>query len=124
MHQLAAFYQGPLGQKLLAESPGIAKESMAIGAAWGERSGREAMERALARVRNPETRREIRRRRFSRPPIATRDAQVALKAMTGKDPHMVWHQESELPDVDLVVLPGGFSYGDYLRCGAMASSRR
>jgi phosphoribosylformylglycinamidine synthase subunit PurQ / glutaminase len=50
-----------------------------------------------------------------------RDAQVALKQMTGKDPHMVWHQDSELPDVDLVVLPGGFSYGDYLRCGAMAS---
>ena len=41
--------------------------------------------------------------------------------MTGKDPHMVWHQDSALPDVDLVVLPGGFSYGDYLRCGAMAS---
>ena len=40
--------------------------------------------------------------------------------MTGKTPHMVWHQDSELPDVDLVVLPGGFSYGDYLRCGAMA----
>ena len=34
---------------------------------------------------------------------------------------MVWHQDSEIPDVDLVVLPGGFSYGDYLRCGAMAS---
>ena len=34
---------------------------------------------------------------------------------------MVWHQDSSLPDVDLVVLPGGFSYGDYLRCGAMAS---
>jgi phosphoribosylformylglycinamidine synthase I len=50
-----------------------------------------------------------------------RDAQVALKQMTGQDPHMVWHQESELPEVDLVVLPGGFSYGDYLRCGAMAS---
>jgi phosphoribosylformylglycinamidine synthase len=50
-----------------------------------------------------------------------RDAQVALKQMTGKDPHMVWHQDSDLPDVDLVVLPGGFSYGDYLRCGAMAS---
>ncbi len=50
-----------------------------------------------------------------------RDAQVALKQMTGKDPHMVWHQDSELPEVDLVVLPGGFSYGDYLRCGAMAS---
>ncbi len=50
-----------------------------------------------------------------------RDAQVALKQMTGLDPHMVWHQDSELPEVDLVVLPGGFSYGDYLRCGAMAS---
>jgi phosphoribosylformylglycinamidine synthase len=50
-----------------------------------------------------------------------RDAKVALEQMTGKTPHMVWHQDSELPDVDLVVLPGGFSYGDYLRCGAMAS---
>jgi phosphoribosylformylglycinamidine synthase len=49
-----------------------------------------------------------------------RDAQVALKALTGKDPHMVWHQDSALPQVDLVVLPGGFSYGDYLRCGAIA----
>jgi len=50
-----------------------------------------------------------------------RDAKVALEDMTGKTPHMVWHQDSELPDVDLVVIPGGFSYGDYLRCGAMAS---
>jgi len=50
-----------------------------------------------------------------------RDAKVALEEMTGRPPHMVWHQDSELPDVDLVVIPGGFSYGDYLRCGAMAS---
>ena len=50
-----------------------------------------------------------------------RDAKVALAEMTGKTPAMVWHQDSELPDVDLVVIPGGFSYGDYLRCGAMAS---
>jgi phosphoribosylformylglycinamidine synthase len=50
-----------------------------------------------------------------------RDAKVALTEMTGKAPAMVWHQDSELPDVDLVVIPGGFSYGDYLRCGAMAS---
>jgi len=50
-----------------------------------------------------------------------RDAKVALTQMTGQAPHMVWHQDSELPQVDLVVLPGGFSYGDYLRCGAMAS---
>lgn len=50
-----------------------------------------------------------------------RDAAVALEAMTGLRPHMVWHQEADLPEVDLVVLPGGFSYGDYLRCGAMAS---
>ncbi len=50
-----------------------------------------------------------------------RDAKVALERMTGKTPHMVWHQDSSVPDVDLIVLPGGFSYGDYLRCGAMAS---
>ena len=50
-----------------------------------------------------------------------RDAAVALEQMTGSKPHLVWHQECELPDVDLVVLPGGFSYGDYLRSGAMAS---
>ena len=34
---------------------------------------------------------------------------------------MVWHRDSELPNVDLIVIPGGFSYGDYLRCGAMAA---
>src|SRR5258708_3318075 len=50
-----------------------------------------------------------------------RDAAVALEQMTGNKPHLVWHADSELPEVDLVVLPGGFSYGDYLRCGAMAS---
>ena len=50
-----------------------------------------------------------------------RDAATALDALTGNRTHMVWHQDSDLPEVDLVVLPGGFSYGDYLRCGAMAS---
>lgn len=50
-----------------------------------------------------------------------RDAAVALEQVTGQKPHMVWHGDSDLPDIDLVVLPGGFSYGDYLRCGAMAS---
>jgi phosphoribosylformylglycinamidine synthase subunit PurQ / glutaminase len=50
-----------------------------------------------------------------------RDAATALEALTGNRTQMVWHQEANLPDVDLVVLPGGFSYGDYLRCGAMAS---
>ena len=39
-------------------------------------------------------------------------------------PKMVWHQDSEVPDVDLIVVPGGFSYGDYLRCGAMAAQSR
>jgi phosphoribosylformylglycinamidine synthase I len=53
-----------------------------------------------------------------------RDAATALEQMTGKKTHMVWHQDSELPDVDLVVLPGGFSYGDYLRCGAMANQSK
>ncbi|MEZ5939431.1 MAG: phosphoribosylformylglycinamidine synthase subunit PurQ [Hyphomonadaceae bacterium] len=51
-----------------------------------------------------------------------RDAQVALADITGREPDMVWHKDGELAkDVDLVVLPGGFSYGDYLRSGAMAS---
>ncbi len=50
-----------------------------------------------------------------------RDAATALEQLTGNKPHMVWHADSEVPDVDLIVLPGGFSYGDYLRCGAMAN---
>ena len=50
-----------------------------------------------------------------------RDVAVALEASMGAKPHMVWHRDTELPAVDLVVLPGGFSYGDYLRCGAMAA---
>ncbi|MDE2109876.1 MAG: phosphoribosylformylglycinamidine synthase subunit PurQ [Alphaproteobacteria bacterium] len=54
-----------------------------------------------------------------------RDAAVALERITGKKPHMVWHADGEIPkDADLIVLPGGFSYGDYLRCGAMASLSR
>src|ERR1700754_294390 len=50
-----------------------------------------------------------------------RDTADALELVSGKRPAMVWHADSALPDVDLVVVPGGFSYGDYLRCGAMAS---
>jgi len=49
-----------------------------------------------------------------------RDAAVALEQITGQKPQMVWHGDSAVPEVDLIVLPGGFSYGDYLRCGAMA----
>ena len=48
-----------------------------------------------------------------------RDATWALSAL-GAEPVQVWHAEAELPRVDGVVLPGGFSYGDYLRCGAIA----
>ena len=50
-----------------------------------------------------------------------RDVAVALEQASGTKPHMVWHGDAVLPEVDLIVLPGGFSYGDYLRCGAMAS---
>lgn len=50
-----------------------------------------------------------------------RDAAVALQAATGQAPSMVWHGDSEIPASDLIVLPGGFSYGDYLRSGAMAA---
>jgi phosphoribosylformylglycinamidine synthase I len=51
-----------------------------------------------------------------------RDLAVALEQVTGRKPAMVWHRETELPaGVDFVGLPGGFSYGDYLRSGAMAA---
>ena len=50
-----------------------------------------------------------------------RDAAVALEAATGQPPAMVWHGDSAIPASDLIVLPGGFSYGDYLRSGAMAA---
>ena len=49
-----------------------------------------------------------------------RDCKVAVERSTGERVEMVWHQDADLPDVDLIVIPGGFSYGDYLRCGAMA----
>ena len=50
-----------------------------------------------------------------------RDMIAALTRISGKAPITVWQTETELPDVDLVVIPGGFSYGDYLRCGAIAA---
>lgn len=51
-----------------------------------------------------------------------RDVAVAIEAVTGTAPAMVWHGDSELPaGTDLIALPGGFSYGDYLRCGAIAA---
>ncbi len=50
-----------------------------------------------------------------------RDMMLALESVTGVKPVSVWHTDTELPKVDLVVVPGGFSYGDYLRCGAIAA---
>jgi phosphoribosylformylglycinamidine synthase I len=51
-----------------------------------------------------------------------RDLAVAIEQVTGRAPTMVWHRQSELPDgTDFIALPGGFSYGDYLRSGAMAA---
>jgi phosphoribosylformylglycinamidine synthase I len=50
-----------------------------------------------------------------------RDMAIALKGASGRAPAMLWHRDTELPDLDLVVLPGGFSHGDYLRSGAMAA---
>ncbi|MFO0994484.1 MAG: phosphoribosylformylglycinamidine synthase subunit PurQ [Hyphomicrobiales bacterium] len=49
------------------------------------------------------------------------DMMRALEAITGTKSIAVWHADTELPPVDLVVVPGGFSYGDYLRCGAIAA---
>ncbi|MBV8916170.1 MAG: phosphoribosylformylglycinamidine synthase subunit PurQ [Acetobacteraceae bacterium] len=50
-----------------------------------------------------------------------RDMAIALRRVTGQPPRMVWHRETDLAGLDLVVLAGGFSYGDYLRTGAMAA---
>lgn len=51
-----------------------------------------------------------------------RDLAVALEQVVGSRPAMVWHAEAQLPDgIDLVAVPGGFSYGDYLRSGAIAA---
>jgi len=50
-----------------------------------------------------------------------RDIQVSLRKAMGSEPVMCWHGDSDLPDVDLIAVPGGFSYGDYLRAGAIAA---
>lgn len=50
-----------------------------------------------------------------------RDVKVAIERVTGFAPKMVWHGDASVPASDVIVLPGGFSYGDYLRCGAMAA---
>lgn len=48
------------------------------------------------------------------------DAHYAAEKMMGQDTRLIWHKEGSIGDVDVVILPGGFSYGDYLRCGAIA----
>ncbi len=54
-----------------------------------------------------------------------RDCKVAVERSTGEQVSMVWHAETELPKgLDLIVIPGGFSYGDYLRSGAMAAQSK
>ena len=51
-----------------------------------------------------------------------RDVAVAIKKISGSTPDMIWHKNTSLDRTDLIVVPGGFSYGDYLRCGAIAST--
>ena len=53
-----------------------------------------------------------------------RDALTYLKDLTQGEVLNIWHEESSLPNLDLVILPGGFSFGDYLRSGAMASKSK
>ncbi len=50
-----------------------------------------------------------------------RDMIIAVERSFGAKPRIVWHKETDLSGIDLVILPGGFSYGDYLRCGAIAA---
>jgi len=51
-----------------------------------------------------------------------RDVAVAIERISGSAPEMIWHKNTSFADSDLIVVPGGFSYGDYLRCGAIAST--
>ena len=48
------------------------------------------------------------------------DAHYTAGEIMGQDARLIWHKEASIGDVDVVILPGGFSYGDYLRCGAIA----
>jgi phosphoribosylformylglycinamidine synthase subunit PurQ / glutaminase len=48
------------------------------------------------------------------------DAHYVAESVLGQDARLIWHKEGSLGDLDVVILPGGFSYGDYLRCGAIA----
>lgn len=50
-----------------------------------------------------------------------RDMIAALTKVSGIEPVTVWHKEQDIPNVDVIAIPGGFSYGDYLRCGAIAA---
>ena len=50
-----------------------------------------------------------------------RDMIVAIRKITGKTPIKIWHKENDFPNLDLIVIPGGFTFGDYLRCGALAA---
>ena len=50
-----------------------------------------------------------------------RDMIAALTKIGGRPPLTLWQTDTDIPDVDLIVIPGGFSYGDYLRCGAIAA---
>lgn len=49
-----------------------------------------------------------------------RDVAMVTQDILGQPTRMVWHQDTDIDDIDVVVIPGGFSYGDYLRCGAIA----
>lgn len=48
------------------------------------------------------------------------DARHALRSVFGQEADFVWHKDTDLRSADAVIVPGGFSYGDYLRCGAIA----
>lgn len=50
-----------------------------------------------------------------------RDMMVAIEKLTGRRPSLIWHKEANLDPIDLAIIPGGFSFGDYLRCGALAA---
>lgn len=49
-----------------------------------------------------------------------RDVAMVTEGILNQPTRMIWHQETDIDDIDVIIIPGGFSYGDYLRCGAVA----
>src|SRR6185436_13472648 len=132
----AAHVQGPASDGRAGRHPGTCAQRSAdrhecIGQSDKLRARREIRQRGLCAIRAWAHVVHSKALRFKKMKAAVvvfpginreRDMARTLRLVSGREPAMVWHAETSLPaGTDLVVIPGGFSYGDYLRCGAIAA---